>query len=128
MAHSDARGVVKQPRLDQQDDLPRDMEPEVSQHSARDRRWMKLRAQKLKADPICEHNSEWQGVTERCGDKATTVHHIKPQSTHPELRYEWTNLMSLCEKHGMAVHGKKPKPETDPKTGLPISGHWWSEV
>ena len=81
----------------------------MSQHSARDRRWMQLRALKLKTNPQCEH--------EGCNERATTVHHVKPQCTHPELRYSWENLRSLCRTHGLAVHGKRPRPVVDLATG-----------
>jgi hypothetical protein len=94
----------------------------MSQHSARDRQWMKLRAQKLRANPQCEHDG--------CREPAVTVHHVKPQATHPELRYDFGNLQSLCRNHSMLVHGKRPRTEIDPATGLPLPGQpwaWWSD-
>jgi 5-methylcytosine-specific restriction endonuclease McrA len=87
----------------------------MSQHSARDRRWMNLRRQKLIATPVCEHDG--------CTAPATTVDHVQPQSTHPHLRYDFSNLRSLCHRHHLHRHGKRPRPTVDPRTGLPTSGH-----
>jgi 5-methylcytosine-specific restriction endonuclease McrA len=64
---------------------------------------------KLKADPVCE--------AEGCGEQALTVHHVKPQSTHPLLRHAMANLQSLCHRHALAAHGKRPRPVVDMATG-----------
>jgi hypothetical protein len=45
---------------------------------------------------------------QECGKKASghlNAHHIKPFATHPELRLEVSNGITLCEK----CHNKKPK-------------------
>lgn len=53
--------------------------------------WQRLRGAKRKANPICERCAE-HGRTE----PATSVHHLKPIETHPELAYTWSNLLSTC--------------------------------
>ena len=47
-----------------------------------------------------------------CGAKHTgrdklVVHHIKPWAKYPELRFEPTNLITLCEKCHKTIHKKK---------------------
>lgn len=49
-------------------------------------KWWRIRCAKLKTDPYCE----------RCGLLGEEVHHIHPRATHPELIYDWNNLMTLC--------------------------------
>lgn len=39
----------------------------------------------------------------KCGGQGSDVDHIKKRSTHPELRYELTNLQTLCR----TCHRKK---------------------
>jgi 5-methylcytosine-specific restriction enzyme A len=59
------------------------------------KKWGRVRLLKLSADPLCEDphgDHARRGVTAT----ATTVHHIKGLSSHPELAYDWDNLMSLC--------------------------------
>ena len=58
-----------------------------------DNQWRKLSERFRKHNPLCA----------RCNVKgrvepAQDVHHIKPISTHPHLRLEWDNLMSLCRQ------------------------------
>ena len=89
----------------------------MSRHSAHDTRWSKLRARKLHRSPWCECG---------CGEKATTVDHIKPQSTHPELKYEWNNLQSLSNACHLAKHGKRERgcyEDGTPRDKL----HWWND-
>jgi hypothetical protein len=73
----------------------------VSRHSAKDRAWMRLRALKLKSNPLCEH--------EGCGQPAVTVHHMQTQAERPDLRYVMTNLQALCRRHSLRVHGKRSR-------------------
>jgi 5-methylcytosine-specific restriction endonuclease McrA len=56
-----------------------------------DNRWTKLSKSKRIVDPLCEECERQGKVT-----PATEVHHIKPIATHPELRLDWDNLMSIC--------------------------------
>ncbi len=58
-----------------------------------DRKWQRVRALKLATDPLCE--------CEACSKRvrvATMVHHIKPVDKYPELRLEWSNLMSMANE------------------------------
>jgi hypothetical protein len=55
-----------------------------------DRRWMKLRARKLKRDPICEPS---------CEREAEHVHHIDGLGCRGPRGYDMGNLMSLCAAH-----------------------------
>jgi 5-methylcytosine-specific restriction protein A len=54
-------------------------------------RWRKVRAIKLKRDPLCEDCLE-HDVTR----PATQVHHMKGLAPHPELAFTMSNLRSLC--------------------------------
>lgn len=57
-----------------------------------DQAWAKLRARKLRANPICQKNG--------CGEKATVVDHIKPFSGKSDpRRLDYKNLQSLCAHH-----------------------------
>ena len=56
-----------------------------------DHQWRKLSERFRKHNPLCK-NCYTLGRVE----PAVDVHHIKPIRTHPELRLEWENLMSLC--------------------------------
>ena len=86
----------------------------MSQHSARDRRWMKLRKQKLEHENVCEYRDT---SGERCLRTAHEVDHIVPQSEWPDGRYDWSNLRALCRDHHLIVHGKHHRPVIDPVTG-----------
>jgi hypothetical protein len=35
----------------------------------------------------------------RCGQPTANVDHKQTWTEHPELRYEWRNLMALCRAH-----------------------------
>ena len=42
-----------------------------------------------------------------CGTKERVeAHHIKPQCTHPELKFDVDNGISLCRLHHTMAHGK----------------------
>jgi hypothetical protein len=56
-----------------------------------DRTWMRLRARKLKRDPICE----WP----ECEREAEHVHHIDGLGCRGPRGYDMGNLMSLCAAH-----------------------------
>lgn len=64
---------------------------EGSTHPGNDGRWKKLRAAKLVSDPVCQRQD--------CRHPATDVDHIIPNAEDPTLRYEWSNLESLCRQH-----------------------------
>jgi 5-methylcytosine-specific restriction protein A len=53
-------------------------------------RWRELRAAKLRASPICEH--------EGCRLLATEIDHIIPLSAGGD-RWDWSNLSALCHQH-----------------------------
>jgi 5-methylcytosine-specific restriction endonuclease McrA len=53
------------------------------------RQWAKLRLLKLSHNPLCE----------KCGYPAHQVHHIIATKEQWSLRFDWSNLQSLCRKH-----------------------------
>jgi 5-methylcytosine-specific restriction enzyme A len=54
-------------------------------------RWRKLsKIHKIKY-PLCKHCKD-KGVTKQVDH----TDHILPITTHPQLRYTWSNLQSLC--------------------------------
>jgi len=63
--------------------------------------WRRLRAVKLRTDPICEIRTHCHGLV------ASEVDHIRPVRERPDLRLEWSNLQSTC--HG--CHVAKTKQE-----------------
>jgi len=67
-----------------------------------DRTWRKLRAMKLRRNPLCEVCLS-KGLTVL----ATEVDHIKPVKKYPELRLVYDNLQSLCK----SCHSKKTRRE-----------------
>lgn len=60
-----------------------------------DAAWRKVRELKLSQDPLCQMCLDEDNHIK----SATMVHHIKPIETHPELRLDMDNLMSLCNRH-----------------------------
>ena len=77
------------------------------------RDWLRLRARKLKQQPLCEDC--WaQGVV----TAATTVDHVQPfQGPGDPLRLAWGNLRSLCE----ACHARKSQRDGQ-RIRYPIGG------
>ncbi|QNN24347.1 HNH endonuclease [Planctomycetales bacterium ZRK34] len=55
--------------------------------------WRKLRALKLKRQPLCEQ-CDREGRT----TLATVVDHMTPRSKRKDLELAWSNLQSLCER------------------------------
>lgn len=55
--------------------------------------WQKLRVRKLQADPLCESCKSRGRVT-----LAREVDHLMRISERPDLRLDWDNLRSLCER------------------------------
>ncbi len=58
------------------------------------KRWRKLRAIKLRANPLCEYCLQ-EGVK----TIATVVDHAKDRRERPDLAYELDNLKSSCKRH-----------------------------
>ena len=54
--------------------------------------WDRLSIQKRDHDPLCERCI----TLERC-EPAVHVHHIVPVKIRPDLKLEWSNLMSVCQ-------------------------------
>ena len=67
-----------------------------------DARWRSLRAQKLRANSLCEE-CDRGGILER----ASMVHHIVPIEDGGEV-LDWENLMSLCEACHSRKHSNNP--------------------
>lgn len=53
--------------------------------------WKELRIMKLNLNPICEECERKGMVT-----PAQVINHIRPVTTHPDLKLELSNLESLC--------------------------------
>jgi len=83
-----------------------------------DGKWRRLRALKLKRNPLCEECERLGRVV-----PATMVHHIVPIEQDPTLRLVWSNLMSLCE----ACHDVKHSSEAKQVKGCDVSGFPTSE-
>jgi len=66
-----------------------------------DHHWQKVRAIKVAKDPFCERCLKkkpklYVPIKVKTSGRYGVVHHIKPISTHPELRLVLDNLESLC--------------------------------
>ena len=57
-------------------------------------KWNRIRRSYISQHPFCE----------RCGLMGECVHHIIPRCKAPELTYEWSNLMTLCNDCHMKEH------------------------
>ena len=57
-------------------------------------KWWNLRKQYLMYFPYCA----------KCKLLGTEIHHIQPRSTHPQLTYDWRNLMTLCSQCHKNIH------------------------
>ena len=62
------------------------------QHIYNTNRWKKLREEKMKLNPLCEHCSQPHDPV-----IATVVDHICPLLVNEGLAYEADNLQSLCD-------------------------------
>ena len=86
-----------------------------------DARWVKLRAMKLKQDPLCQWCLEHGTYT-----KATLVHHIEEVSVTPSKRLELENLWSACHSCHERHH-KRDKNRGCGKDGTPVDpNHYWN--
>lgn len=65
--------------------------------------WRQLSERKRAEDPLCENCLEKYSKA----TPAVHVHHMKPIATHPELRLEWSNLMSVCEPCHNELEGQR---------------------
>lgn len=66
------------------------------------KKWKKLRAKVLRRDEyICRECKRYGKTTE-----ATTVHHVKPATKHPELIYNMDNLYSCCANCHNSFHDR----------------------
>lgn len=71
--------------------------------------WPKLRAMKLRRDPMCEIETHCgKGLGRSDPDRATEVDHIIPISQRPDLRLVWSNLQSACKPCNAAKGGRFP--------------------
>ncbi len=59
-------------------------------HGRSGRPWRRLRAQVLREEPMCQIRGP------KCKGLSTTVDHVLPLSTHPELAHVRTNLRGAC--------------------------------
>lgn len=68
-----------------------------------DKRWQLVRRLKLSRNPLCEWCESGRGAVVA----ADMVHHIKPITSHPDLRLDMSNLQSLCHDCHEVVEGRK---------------------
>jgi uncharacterized protein (TIGR02646 family) len=40
----------------------------------------------------------------QCGLAGDEVHHILPRESHPHLKYDWSNLQTLCLQCHKEIH------------------------
>ena len=76
---------------------PRKRQQDTRKHAAArgyDYRWQKFREQYLAQHPLCVDCSS-EGMV----GAARHIHHIEKLRDRPDLKYEATNLMPLCEHH-----------------------------
>lgn len=69
-----------------------------------DSRWDKVRALKIKQNPLCEECLK-HGIV----SPAEIVHHIKPVDEYPELLLDMENLVSLCRQCHGKMHSDNPR-------------------
>jgi 5-methylcytosine-specific restriction endonuclease McrA len=76
----------------------------------RDRRYSSRRWRRLRHAVIVRDGGYCQVRGLRCTTIATTAHHIRPSSLHPELFWDPENLQAACRPcnlHGAAVRAEK---------------------
>lgn len=67
------------------------------------KRWKKLRQSVLRRDRYeCQESRRYGRF-----DEATTVHHIYPVETHPEIAWERWNLVSLSSEAHNRMHERR---------------------
>lgn len=78
---------------------------EVSRMDYRSERWERLRKRILRRDGYMCQSCRRYGRSVQ----ATVVHHIKHADEYPELAYESSNLISLCDGCHNKQHPEKAK-------------------
>ena len=78
---------------------------EANQHHAYTKggRWRKVRAKKLRQNPVCENPFDIPDHIEA----AREVHHKKPVRQFPELAFDMENLTSLCIPCHHRIHNER---------------------
>ena len=72
-------------------------------------KWKKIRAKVLRRDEyLCRECKRYGKTT-----LATTVHHIKPASKYPEIRFNINNLYSCCANCHNTFHDRNTDGLTD---------------
>lgn len=61
------------------------------------RRWMLMQEPRC---VLCMKEKPWSV------QPAVVIHHVKPRETHPELTYEPSNIVGLCNSHHSRVEGQ----------------------
>lgn len=71
-------------------------------------RYLAWRAAVLERDGyVCQHCRRECAKYER----GLAAHHINPYATHPALRYEVSNGLTLCRTCHLSLHGRAPTPK-----------------
>ena len=81
-------------------------------------RWRKLRACKLRSEPLCRV----------CKTPANEVDHILAVRTHLHLAWDWDNLQSLCKRCHSTKSANNEHILGCDAAGMPLdAGHWWND-
>ncbi len=91
-------------------------------HGRSGRPWRRIRQQVLARDPYCRIGGP------RCTGISSTVDHVRPLSTHPELAHDLDNLRGACpgcNSRGGAVltNARRTRPRPPP---APAGGCTWT--
>lgn len=70
----------------------------TANHGRRGRPWRRIRAQVLQEEPRCHF----------CGKPSTTVDHVMPLSTHPQLAHVRSNLRGVCRDCNLHKSNHQP--------------------
>ena len=89
-------GIIKDGKCNRCQRCQNQEDPEL--HLGNDWTWRKISEAFRRDHPYCEDCDAEGRVT-----MATQVHHRKNRREHPELKYDWDNLMSLCD----SCHSKR---------------------
>ena len=69
------------------------------------REWRELRAQKLRANPLCERcQAQGYVVPSRCVHHLVEVESGRTEQECREICFQWTNLQALCYQCHAAIH------------------------
>ena len=87
-------------------------------------RWKRVQRLKLLTDPLCE-DPHGDHARRNTTETATQVHHVKGLATHPELAFEFGNLMSLCAPcHAKAEAMARSQPRDSQSPPEPPQEPW----